>query len=274
MDKLLGIAGGQKLRVDDWGLIQDQAKNALSAIVLALIEMGNCKLTGVVESISGGDIWITAGYIFIVDEIFYVPATHFTVDISKTLYLVKDFTTTENRVFKDTASHDVYSYHRYKVLYLAAPPDEGYYFTDVFTLQKLLIQLMGENIHADLTNIESLSYATGFAAETAYGGVSLQGNAINGYMLEAAFTATVTAGKLCNLPIGMRPSADLVGFFFNNSISPGILKIKKNGDVYVSGASTASTNYITFQFFMRFVDNTLFALPTGGGGPSPLGDIG
>ena len=91
-------------------------------------------------------------------------------------------------------------------------------------------------------------------------------------MLEAAFNATVTNGLLCSLPVGLRPSADLVGFFYNGSVAPGILKIKKNGDVHVSGASTSNANYVTFQFYMQFVDNTLFTIPTTGGGTPAVAD--
>ena len=210
---------------------------------------------------------VTEGYLYAAGEIFYVPAAHFSDASGCELYFAPNFSTTENRTFKDTTTHDVWAYREYQVLYQNSDPGSGMLFSSLQTL----ISILNSSISSNLKAITSLAYASGFTADTSYNAVSLQGNGINGYMLEAAFNATSSAGKLCSLPVGLRPSADLVGFFFNNSVAPGILKIKKNGDVYVSGASTTSPNYITFQFYMNFEDLTLFALPTSGGG-LPMGD--
>jgi hypothetical protein len=268
MDQLLSIAGGQPLHANDWSLIQNQEMASLSAIIGSVI--GNataCILTGLMMTNDGTKISITEGYIFIGGEIFYVPAVLFAINNDNTLYFVQDFSTTENRTFKDTTTHDVYAYRRYKILYQAIDPGLSVQYTIVASLLTILTNFINTNIpSANLSVVQHYAYSIGFTPATAFSFISLQGNALNGYMLEAAFNASVTQGKLCTLEVGMRPSADLVGFFYNNSVAPGILKIKKNGDIYISGASTTSPNYITFQFYMNFVDEALFSLPTTGGG--------
>jgi uncharacterized membrane protein len=270
MDRLISypFQTGQPLRPEDWGLIQDQQKLALAAIICGLSGVSSCILSGMVMTNDGTTINITEGYVFIVDEIFYVPAVSFHIGGSNELYLISNFTTTENRTFFDTTTHYVWAYRRYQIVYQNTDPGSSIKFVTLSTLISLIMQ----NNQSNLTGIQSMVYAAGFTGATAYNAVSLQGNSLNGYMLEAAFTASVTAGKLCTLPIGCRPSADLVGFFFNQSTAPGVLKIKKDGDVYVSGASLSGTNYITFQFFMRFQDLVNYALPITGGGQIQDGD--
>jgi hypothetical protein len=268
MDKLLNIAGGQPLHVDDWALIQNQEVIALAAIINSLIGSNTqCILSGLKMTDDGSAIIVTEGYLYAAGEIFYVPAAHFSDSSGCELYFAPNFSTTENRTFKDGSTHDVWAYREYQILYQNTVPGSGILFTTVDPLITILNNIVNSNLpSANLSVVQHYAYSTGFSAATAFAYISLQGNALNGYMLEAAFDATVTQGKLCTLDVGLRPSADLVGFFYNNSVAPGILKIKKNGDVYVSGASTTSPNYITFQFYMNFVDETLFPLPTTGGG--------
>jgi hypothetical protein len=84
-------------------------------------------------------------------------------------------------------------------------------------------------------------------------------------MLLGAFNASQQHGKLCVLPVGLRPSGDIVGFFNNGSINPAVLKIKKNGEVYVTGANTSMTNYVSFQWLKIFDDDVNYSMPVTGG---------
>ena len=261
MDRLLNITGGQPLKVEDWELMQDQVKKTTAAIILSLMQEPACILTGMVFT-DGTTIYVSEGYVFDTDEVYYVPSVSFTKDTHKTLYVIPDFSTTENRTFHDTTTHDVYGYRRYKIVYQTTDPGTGYAYNDLSTLLSLLLEYIESSLQTNLINKMSLSFATGNSGATGFNAVSIQGNRINGYMLQAAFNATATNALLCSLPVGLRPSADMVGFFYNGSVAPGILKIKKNGDVY----------YISFQFYLQFVDNTLFSIPTTGGGTPAIAD--
>ena len=57
MDKLLNIAGGQPLHVDDWALIQNQEVIALAAIINSLIGSNTqCILSGLIMTDDGSAI--------------------------------------------------------------------------------------------------------------------------------------------------------------------------------------------------------------------------
>lgn len=278
MDKLIAYpsALGQPLRPEDWALIQDVEKELLKALLDGILPgTATFLLSGVTVSGEGtGTVVVSEGYIYTSGEIFYVPTASFTENTSKILFVEQEITTGENRIFKDASTHDVYEYRRYVVGYETVVPEGAIRFSELFTLRALFDQEIASSLSgsANLTGFYNLTYLTGFTKATSYNAIRLEGNSFNGYMLLGAFTATISAGKLTTLPVGMRPTGDLVGFFFNGTVSPGILKIKSNGDIYVSGASTTGTNYITFQFYMRFEDPVLYALPTGGGAPTPDGD--
>jgi hypothetical protein len=275
MKKLKVIDGGMPLKIDDLDLIQDACFDAVQAILQSLLPGTNSFiLTGCESSIGGGNISITAGVIYVDGEIYYVPSAIFTYDAGKQLYLEENFSTSENRTFHDTSTNDVWDIRVYAFGYDTEVPEGAIGLSTMFTLRTLLDSEITSGIsgNADLTGFYTLSYLTGFTKATSWNGIRLEGNSFNGYMLLGAFTATASAGKVATLPVGMRPTGDLVGFFFTNAVAPGILKIKSNGDIYVSGASTTGTNYISFQFYMRFEDPILHSLPASGGGALPDGD--
>lgn len=276
MKKLKIIDGGMPLKLDDFSLIQDAYIDGLSAILQSILPgIDTFILKGCEVSVEGSKLSVAAGYIYDSGEIYYIPAASYTYDAGKLVYLVTNFSTSENRTFHDTTTHDVWDIRVYATGYDSTVPEGGIRLDTIFTLLTLLKTDITNGISddADLQGFDKLSYLTGFTKATAYDGIRLEGNSFNGYMLLGAFTATVSAGKLATLPIGMRPTGDIVGFFFTGAVAPGILKIKSNGDIYVSGASTSSTNYISFQFYMRFEDPVLYGLPTGGGIALPDGDI-
>jgi len=279
MDRLLAVSAGvgQPLRSTDLDFVQDISQQQLTAILKAILpDTSPFILIGVALSGEGtGTITISAGYIFVDDEIYYIPTASFTEDAQKIVFFAQEITTGENRTFKDSSTHDVYQYRRYTAGYETTVPGGAISLSDLFALDTLLKDNVLAGIDSDLAQFDQLSYLTGFTPATAFQKLSLQGNDLNCYMLQAAFNATASAGRLATLPIGMRPTGDLLGFFFNGSVAPGILKIKSNGDIYVSGARTSGgANYISFQFFMRFEDRVAYGLPTSGGAAPPDGDPG
>lgn len=270
MDRLLAISGnhGQPLRSTDWEFIQNVEKVLLKAILNGLLPAETSFIVSGMElTIGNGTAQVTEGYFFDGDEISYVPAFNASEDENKRLYLVQNITTTENRVFKDATTADVWQIRRYQVVYATTQPVGSIVFNSLALIDKLTASILSNiTVSSDLSGIHTLSYLEGFARATNFNGLKLQKNSLGQYMLLGAFNATVTAGKLAVLPVDHRPTGDLVGFFFNFSNNLGILKIKKDGDIYVSGAATNNTNYISFQYMITFEDEVLWGLPAGGGG--------
>jgi len=267
MDILKSISGGQPLRTTDWEFIQNVEKALLKAVLTGLLPAEAHFIVCGMELTVAGTVDVTEGYFFDGEEICYVPAVSFTENESKGLYLVEDIDTTENRSFKDGSTHDVWEIRRYVFAYESTPPSGGIVFNSLPMISKLSAYILSQiTLNSNLTSLQTLSYLTGFAAATGFNGIKLEKNTMGHYMLLAAFNASITAGKITSLPSGHRPTGDLMGFFFNGTIAPGVLKIKANGDVYVSGASTTVTNYISFQYLINFVDSVFWGLPTGGGG--------
>jgi hypothetical protein len=272
MKKLKVIDGGMPLKIDDLDLLQDAYFEAVAAILQSLLpDTTEFILTGCETAIEGSDITISAGVIYVSGEIYYLPAATYTYDAGKTMYVEENFSTSENRTFHDTTTNDVWDIRVYQSGYAKEVPDGAFSLSNLFTLRTLLDTEITSSIsgNANLTGFYTLSYLTGFTKATAFNGIRLEGNSFNGYMLLGAFTATASAGKIATLPVGMRPTGDLVGFFYTIAVAPGILKIKSNGDIYVSGANTTGINYISFQFYMRFEDPILYTLPVGGGTAIP-----
>ncbi|MCX6281468.1 MAG: hypothetical protein NTU51_05870 [Bacteroidetes bacterium] len=274
MDRLLSLGGAQPLRSADWELIQNVEKALLKAILTGLLpEETSFIVCGMVLTVNT-NVDVTEGWFFDGDEICYVPASSFVAhDEGYGLYLVPDITTSENRTFKDTTTHNVWELRRYEMAYESSQPGGSIAFNSIPLIGKLTSLILSQiTLNSNLLNLYTLSYLTGFGAATGLDGLKLEKNTMGWYMLLGAFNATVTAGKITTLPSGHRPSGDLVAPFFNDSVTPGVLKIKKNGDVYVSGASITATNYISFQYLINFQDPVNWGLPTSGGSAPPEGD--
>lgn len=257
------------LKLDDFDLLQDAYFEAVQSILQSLLPGSTSFiLTGCETSINGANITISAGVIYVDGEIYYIPEATYTYDAGKIIYVETNFTTSSNRTFHDTTTHDVWDIRVYKYGYSTEVPEGAIRLSWLFSLRTLLDSEIASSMstNADLEGFSLLPYLANFSAATAYTGICLEGNNFNGYMLLGAFTASVSSGKLAVLPVGMRPTGDIVGFFFNGTTSPGILKIKANGYIYVSGASTSTTNYISFQFMMRFENTVAYSLPISGGG--------
>lgn len=275
MDRLLSISGGQPLRTNDWEFIQNVTEVILKAILNGLLPDETSFIVSGMAVTESGDISVAEGYFFDGTEICYVPAAGpFAEHDGYKLYMTPDITTTENRTFKDTTTHDVHQLRRYTCNWGATVPEGSIELNSLPMITKLASLINGMlSLNAVFVYAASLRYSTGFANATTYEYVYIQKNDINQRMILAAFNANVTQGLLTTLPAGHRPTGDVVGFFFNGTVAPGVLKIKKNDEIWISGASTTATNYITFQFSIGFLDPVLWGLPTTGGGPSPDGDI-
>ena len=142
MDKLLAIAGGQPLHVEDWDFMQSSTISALAALIKSFL--GNntsCILYGCEQSINGTTVSFSAGYIFMNGEIFSIPAVSFTQESNQSFYFQTNFTTSENRTFKDTSTHDVYSLREMEIAScIGAIPTGCSYYGDLRTLTAILLE--------------------------------------------------------------------------------------------------------------------------------------
>ena len=262
----------------DLDLLQTAAQDGLSSLIQGLIAPNTqCIITGLAITITQVDnkISITEGMIFIEDEVFYVPASQFTYLDNGNLYFTQNFTTTENREFHDMSTHDIYDIRNYALGYGdGALPSGSINIMDLPRLSQIQLEtiLAQITLQADFTGYDRVYYQTGFAPATGYGSMRLEKNAFGFILLLGAFNASTPAGKLGVVPVGSRPTGDFIGYFFNWSVAPGVLKIKKNGEIWVSGADMNNTNYVSMVFPITFEDPVNWGLPTGGGGTAKGAD--
>ncbi len=122
MDKLLAIAGGQPLRVEDWALIQDQEKTALAKIIESMIgDNTYCILTGLVRSHIDDHFVFSEGYVFANGEIYHVPEATLSDNKYNYFFVQEVITTSEDRLFHDASHHNVYEL---RSMEMAEDPDE------------------------------------------------------------------------------------------------------------------------------------------------------
>lgn len=264
MNRLLAIVGGQPLRSDDWAFIQDATVETIKALVEGLNgSTGACIVTGLEVTYEGDVVYVTEGVVFDGDEPCYVPSFSHEVVEGHLLYLTLNYTTDEQRTFKDTTTHNVYGYNRYLTGYAASVPSGSIAIASLSNIRDSIKDYVISAVLDAKTMIAqaSLTYLTGFTPATNYGSPVINANSLGDVMLIAAFYATSAAGKICTIPSGLRPAGDLGAFFIAGS-SIGLLKIKENGEVWVENASTASVNYISFQFSKLFNDLVNYNIPT------------
>lgn len=115
------IDGGFPLRLDDFRWLFEAEKEALKGIIKSLIgDETSCKLYGcVVVDTEQGDVWTcTEGFIYMLNEIFYVPA-HQIVDGTGngnlTFQVDLTYDATGLKTFEDASQHDTYEYRRAKL---------------------------------------------------------------------------------------------------------------------------------------------------------------
>ena len=275
MKKLKVITGGMPLRVNDLDLIQTAAKDGLAALIQGLIEPETqCIVAGLEITVGDTTVTITEGIIFVTDELFYVPTATFALKDNGNVYFTSDFTTSENRTFHDTTTHDIWDIRNYVLGYDDAVPGGSISILNMPRLSDIQISKVQDYItlHTNFTGYERVAYLTGFGAATGYGSMRVEKNAFGLILLLGAFNATVSSGKLGVLPVGSRPTGDFVGYFFNWSIAPGVIKIKRNGEIWVSGVDITDTNYVSLLFPLNFEDPVYWGLPTGGGGTAKKAD--
>lgn len=265
MKRLRNISGGLPLRLQDFDLIQDNLKDSMDCIIQSLVPGESSLILKGLNVIEGSSIIANAGWLYHDGEIYFVPQASFVFDVSKILYLIPDFTTIESRTFKDGSIHDVHEIRNYAWGYNDNPPPGAIRYDELYSLDKILkanmLLLLGQA--GTLAPFITLSYASGFSPATSSTGLTVLSNSYNVMMLHGAFTAQSSFGKLATLPIGQRPSADVLGYFFNGTSSPGILKIKVNGEIHVAGAHTSQINYISFFFYKNFGNSVNYSLPVG-----------
>lgn len=265
MKRLRNISGGMPLRLQDFDLIQDNLNDAIDCIIQSLVPGESALILKGLTVADGSTIVANAGWLYRSGEIYFVPQANFAFNASKILYLIPNTTTEESRTFKDGSIHEVHEIRNYAWGYDENPPIYAIRYDELYTLDKILkaniLSLFGQT--AILAPFITLPYASGFSPATSLTGLALLSNSFNVMMLHGAFTAQNGYGKLALLPIGQRPSADVVGYFFNGTSAPGVLKIKTNGEIHVTGAHTSQINYISFFFYKDFGNSVNYNLPVG-----------
>ena len=245
MKKLKINAGGMPLRLDDLDLIQTASKDGLTALIKGFINpLTKCIVNGLEFTLNEEDmlISVTEGFIFVTDELFYVPAASFTLlDDGGVIYYTPNYTTSELRTFHDTSTHNVWDIRNYSLGYCApgAVPSGSITITDRLSQIQLANMITYINGAAGFVGFDRVVYLTGFTAATGYSAMRLEKNLSGLCLLIGAFNATVASGKIGVLPIGSRPTGDIMGYFFNWTVAPGVLKIKKKrGDMGERGIYT------------------------------------
>ncbi|NPV35066.1 MAG: hypothetical protein HPY80_00195 [Bacteroidales bacterium] len=263
MKRLRNLNGGLPLRLQDFDLIQNNIIDAVDCIIQALLpgETGII-LKGLSVNV-GVYVNAQAGWLYHNGEIFFVPQASFDYDGSKILYLKPAFITEQARTFKDGSIKDVHEIRNYAWGYDLTVPSDAVRFNDLYSLETLLKTKLQASLGmgADLKAFITIPYASGFSPATTLNGIRLLSNSYNVLMLHGAFYAETSYGKIATLPIGQRPSGDVVGFFYNGTATPAVLKIKTNGEIHVANASTNQVNYITFTFNRVFDNDVSYNLP-------------
>jgi len=261
MDRLLAIANGQPIRPEDWDFIQSVEKTLLAAVLNGLLpENTGFIVSGLQTTLNNGIYTINEGYYFDGQEIVFVPQHHVAQGEDGFLCLTVSSTFLEQRTFYDLTSHDVWELRRGIITFKSVIPSGSVAFDTIPMIDKLASIILIK-LNAGLTTIGSLIYLAGFTHTTSFAYGWFGKNNLNCYMIIGSFHASVESGHIFTLPSGNRPTGDIVGFFFNNSSVPGLLTIKKDGRVFVYGASLSDNNYISFQYFNSFVDPVLGSLP-------------
>lgn len=262
MDKLIVQEGGMPLRIADLGWIHDIYKSAFKAVIDGLNGLQSCILSGITSVVNGGGIVCHEGYYYDGNEIFYVAQQSFSVQSGYKLYLTRTDTTTENRTFYDETTHDCYALRRYVAGYAATVPDGSLELSEIIRIEDIVdaqtLAVIIDNMSLANTGT-SASYASGFTAVGSYPSVQLNKNPFGDVMILAAFSSTVINGKICTLPVGYRPTADVITCYYAGSTLQ-VLIIKTSGDVWVKNAN-GSTNYISFQFNILHTDQVQFSVP-------------
>lgn len=275
MKKLKVIDGGMILKNVDLDLVQTAAKDGLASLIQGLIAPSTqCIITGLSLVVDDVHVTLTEGMIFISDEVFYVPAAIFNVLDNGNIYFTPNFTTSKNRSFHDGSNHEIYDLRNYTLGYGNVVPGGSINIMNLPRLSNIQMASVQNYItlQTNFTGYDRVAYLTGFGSATGYNSMRVEKNQFGLIFLLGAFNADISSGKLGVLPVGSRPTGDFVGYFFNYSIAPGVLKIKKNGEIWVSGADINGTNYITQLFPLNFEDPITWGLPTGGGGTAKKAD--
>ena len=266
------------LRIEDLDWIQTAAKDGLSSLIRGLIgTYTSCIVEGLNKTESDDHVHVSEGILFIEDELFYLPPAIFDGRDIGTLYATADFTTAENRTFHDAATHNVWDVRNYLLGYASDGhvPSGSINLENLLRLSEIQLKIVIDAItlQNNFVGYDRVYYLTGFTPATGYGSIRIEKNNAGFMFLIGAFNATISHGKLGILPLGSRPVGDYVGHFFNASVAPGVLKIKSNGEIWVSGAAMNNVNYITLLMPCTFEDPIAYSLPTSGGNTTKGADI-
>lgn len=275
MNKLQNLSGGMPLQIGDFDFIH-QAYLMGFVGLLSRYGGGALIISGLNLSGIGSQLIVSAGYYYNGAELFYVGGGTFTVVSGHHLYLVPNFSDTESRTYHDGVSRPSRQLRSFQLYYGDDPPETTgvVLHGDIARLQDIVnsktLDVVTGGLHFGANM--SVVYRTGYSGATGYNAVHVSNNGLGDVMIMAAFTCTSANGHVFTLPEGYRPVADVTGMFWANN-SAGVLKIRKDGKVLVSGASTGGNNYISFRFTRLVTDLVGFNLPEGGGGATEGGGL-
>lgn len=264
MDKLLALQGGQPLRADDWQSIQNIYSDAFKALVTGLSSKSAVIVSGIQQSVSGSTLNVSAGVFFDGTELSSVPAASFTVDVLKSLYLVQVVETSDNRVFHDGTSHDVFQTRRYALRYETAAPSLVCFSVSTLTMLLFQVQLRtGYMIHLEshLHFVGNVSFPSWASAATS-SQIQINKNLVGLVQIIAAFNASLSVGELFVLPAGCRPPSDIVLPFWDGLTMAGVCLINSSGGVWLRYVSTTRVNYINLSFQVLYDDSVHYDVPT------------
>lgn len=157
MDRLRSLTGGQPLRSDDWGFIQNSIQEVFGQLVDGLKEnSGACIISGceITTNYDTEKITVSNGYIYASGEIFRVTGGTFDLEELNTdnpeqeayqVFFKEAFTTSELRTFKDTTTKQVYELRRYETRYTDMPEQDWIAYPDRLT------EILSEHILAGVS---------------------------------------------------------------------------------------------------------------------------
>lgn len=263
MKRLKNLGGGLPLRLQDTDLIQNNIIDAVDCIIQALVPGETGVILKGLSVSEGTSIIANSGWLYHNGEIFYIPQASFAYNASKILHLKANFTTEQTRTFKDGSINDVHEVRNYTWAYELTVPAGAVRYDELFSLETLLRNKMQSSLGlgAKVSAFLTIPYSSGYGPATALNGLRLLSNSYNVMMLHGAFNAQSGYGKIATLPVGQRPSGDIAGYFFNGTATPGVIKIKTNGEIHVAGAHTNQVNYISFAFHRVFDNDVNYNLP-------------
>lgn len=236
-------AGLMPVYKSDLVTIQDNLYSALLAICKAYDPGYSFILQGMIPSIVGADIVVTAGYWWrqSTNEIIYFPGG--TIVASTTAYVSKGATTSSTKVYKDGSTQTVYEETTSVITTGSTTPGDiiqyasGVTVQDLYSVIKAVVNTNGTPVNVTYQNSWSDNSQPVKYSKNTNGTVSLRGNAQH----TGASSATIFT-----LPAGYRPAQNMTIITHNGSAAC-LISIETNGAVIPTSQTVVFFDGITFN---------------------------